>query len=47
VAAGFSGHGFALSPMVGDVLARLAQGRDALAPLWRGLRIDRPGLGSA
>ncbi|HEX9418760.1 MAG TPA: FAD-binding oxidoreductase, partial [Methylomirabilota bacterium] len=42
VAAGFSGHGFALSPMVGDVLARLAQGRDALAPLWRGLRADRP-----
>ena len=47
VAAGFSGHGFALSPVVGDVLARLAHGRDALEPLWRGLRIDRPGLGSA
>ena len=44
VAAGFSGHGFALSPVVGDVLARLAQGRDALEPLWRGLRVDRPGL---
>jgi glycine/D-amino acid oxidase-like deaminating enzyme len=44
VAAGFSGHGFALSPVVGDVLARLAQGRDALEPLWRGLRVDRTGL---
>ena len=29
VAAGFSGHGFALAPIVGDVLARLALGRDA------------------
>jgi sarcosine oxidase subunit beta len=47
VAAGFSGHGFALSPVVGDVLARLAQGRDALEPLWRGLRVDRSGLGGA
>src|SRR5204862_6798253 len=44
VAAGFSGHGFALSPVVGDVLALLAHGRDALEPLWRGLRVDRPGL---
>jgi len=26
VATGFSGHGFALSPMVGDILARLAMG---------------------
>ena len=26
IAAGFSGHGFALSPMIGDVLARLALG---------------------
>jgi hypothetical protein len=32
---------------VGDVLARLAQGRDALEPLWRGLRVDRSGLGGA
>jgi glycine/D-amino acid oxidase-like deaminating enzyme len=37
VAAGFSGHGFALSPLVGDVLARLALGRDALEHLWRHL----------
>lgn len=44
VAAGFSGHGFALSPVVGDVLARLALGRDALQPLWRDLRFDRPTL---
>ncbi len=44
VAAGFSGHGFALSPMIGDVLARLALGRDALLPLWRDLRFDRPSL---
>ena len=44
VAAGFSGHGFALSPMVGDVLARLALGRDALEHLWRDLRFDRPAL---
>ena len=29
VAAGFSGHGFALSPLVGDILARLALGHDA------------------
>jgi len=41
VAAGFSGHGFALSPAVGDVLARLALGQDARADLWRGLRIER------
>jgi sarcosine oxidase, subunit beta len=44
VAAGFSGHGFALSPVVGDVLARLALGHDALLPLWRDLRFDRPSL---
>jgi len=44
VAAGFSGHGFALSPMIGDVLARLALGRDALRSLWRDLRFDRPTL---
>ena len=41
-ATGFSGHGFALSPMVGDVLARLALGRDPLLSLWRDLRVDRP-----
>ena len=41
VAAGFSGHGFALSPMIGDILARLALGHDALEPLWTGLRFDR------
>jgi len=29
IAAGFSGHGFALSPMIGDVLARLALGDEA------------------
>jgi len=44
VAAGFSGHGFALSPAVGDVLARLALGLDPLAHLWHGLRFDRPRL---
>ena len=43
-AAGFSGHGFALSPVVGDVLARLALGRDARLPLWNELRFDRPSL---
>ena len=41
VAAGFSGHGFALSPMIGDILARLALGQAALEPLWAGLRFDR------
>lgn len=41
VAAGFSGHGFALSPLIGDVLARLALGLDPHAELWRGLRLDR------
>ena len=44
VATGFSGHGFALSPMVGDVLARLALGREALPSLWCDLRVDRPSL---
>ena len=44
VATGFSGHGFALSPAVGDVLARLALGLDPLAHLWRGLRFDRPAV---
>jgi len=46
VAAGFSGHGFALSPMIGDILARLAMGRDAREPLWKGLRYDRFGVRS-
>lgn len=41
VAAGFSGHGFALSPAVGDILARLALGLDAREELWRRLRLDR------
>ncbi|MEX2222310.1 MAG: FAD-binding oxidoreductase, partial [Candidatus Rokuibacteriota bacterium] len=41
VAAGFSGHGFALSPMIGDILARLALGQDPLDPLWGGLRFNR------
>ena len=41
VAAGFSGHGFALSPLIGDVLARLALGLDPHAELWRRLRLDR------
>jgi sarcosine oxidase subunit beta len=41
VAAGFSGHGFALVPTVGDVLARLALGLDPLAHLWRGLGAAR------
>ena len=29
IATGFSGHGFALSPAVGDILARWASGREA------------------
>jgi glycine/D-amino acid oxidase-like deaminating enzyme len=29
VAVGFSGHGFALSPVIGDLLARFASGREA------------------
>ena len=41
LAAGFSGHGFALTPAVGDLLARLALGRDARPELWRDLRLDR------
>jgi sarcosine oxidase, subunit beta len=41
VAAGFSGHGFALVPTVGDVLARLALGLDPLVHLWRGLGAAR------
>ena len=41
LAAGFSGHGFALSPVVGDILARLGLGRDAHVDLWQGLRFER------
>jgi sarcosine oxidase subunit beta len=41
VAAGFSGHGFALSPIVGDVLARLALGGHAHERLWHDLSFDR------
>ena len=41
VAAGFSGHGFALVPAVGDILARLALGLDPLRHLWSGLAADR------
>src|SRR5262249_20460737 len=37
VAAGFCGHGFALAPAVGDILARLALERDAREHLWRDL----------
>jgi sarcosine oxidase subunit beta len=44
VGAGFSGHGFALAPAVGDVLARLALGRDSLEHLWKGLRFERAAL---
>jgi glycine/D-amino acid oxidase-like deaminating enzyme len=40
VAAGFSGHGFALAPAVGDILARLALGRDPLPHLWEGLHVE-------
>jgi len=41
VAVGFSGHGFALSPVVGEILARLALGRDTQVDVWRGLRLER------
>jgi sarcosine oxidase subunit beta len=41
IAAGFSGHGFALAPAVGDVLARLVGDEDPRVDLWRGLRVDR------
>ena len=44
IAAGFCGHGFALSPAVGDILACLALGRDAREHLWRGLSFDRAAL---
>jgi sarcosine oxidase subunit beta len=39
IATGFSGHGFALSPMVGDILARLVQDRET--ELERGLTFRR------
>jgi glycine/D-amino acid oxidase-like deaminating enzyme len=42
IAAGFSGHGFALAPAVGDVLARLALDRDPLSSLWAGLAWRTP-----
>lgn len=41
VAAGFSGHGFALTPAIGDILARLTLGRDPLPYLWNGLHVER------
>jgi sarcosine oxidase subunit beta len=41
LAAGFSGHGFALAPAVGEILAALALGRPALEHLWTGLCVDR------
>jgi sarcosine oxidase subunit beta len=41
VAAGFSGHGFALSPVVGEVLAGLALGTEARPELWSGLGAER------
>src|SRR5262249_15820176 len=41
VAGGFCGHGFALSPVVGAVRARLALGRAPLLPLWKGLHVER------
>ena len=41
VAAGFSGHGFALAPAVGDILARLALDQPAREDLWAGLRASR------
>jgi sarcosine oxidase subunit beta len=44
VAAGFSGHGFALSPAVGEVLAGLALGGPARESDWAGLRADRTPL---
>ncbi|HET7342786.1 MAG TPA: FAD-binding oxidoreductase [Methylomirabilota bacterium] len=47
VAAGFCGHGFALAPAVGDVLARLALGADARRELWRDLTPARFTRGGA
>ncbi len=50
LAVGFSGHGFALAPAVGDVLARLALRRDPLRSRWAGLawrtcrRREEPGV---
>jgi sarcosine oxidase subunit beta len=41
LATGFSGHGFALTPAVGEILAALALGRPALEHLWPGLRVER------
>ena len=42
IATGFSGQGFALTPAVGDVLARLALGRDPLPSLRAGLARRAP-----
>jgi glycine/D-amino acid oxidase-like deaminating enzyme len=41
LAAGFSGHGFALSPIVGEALAGLALGTEARSELWTGLGAER------
>ena len=41
LATGFSGHGFALAPGVGEILARLALGQPALDHLWAGLQAGR------
>lgn len=46
VAAGFSGHGFALAPAAGEALARLALGQPARPELWGGLRLERLDLTS-
>ena len=42
IATGFSGHGLALAPAVGDVLARLGLGYDPLPSLWAGLAWRAP-----
>jgi sarcosine oxidase, subunit beta len=46
LATGFSGHGFALSPQVGDILARLALDHEPLVSLWAGLAVERHALDS-
>jgi sarcosine oxidase len=43
VGAGFSGHGFKFGPLIGDVLADLATGRDPGLPSGR-FSLDRAGL---
>ena len=47
LAAGFCGHGFALSPAVGDVLSRLALGLDPRSDLWTGLQVGRHPTGGS